>query len=193
MIATILIFAGILVSCKDNKWPQQPIHISPNNNSAKALTDNGPLDNILKDELLPYSMTSGYFSLITYNPKTQAINSIKECSTTDNGTLNLTINRDESFIISLPTFATVTYSWKITNTIDNTIFKLDQISSIHLKKRGQPSDTPPAEIRYGEGDDSQNFYFSNIKTGSQSINFECSSDAQKSTDNFKINLNIQIS
>lgn len=171
----------------------------PNLNKPTSTTPNTPevkpgkyseIDDILENQQYtqPTENNSKIYSVEIYNLETQSITSFKEYTAIENDYFDISIKNGETFIISLPTMPTVTYSWKILNSIDNNLLKLDNTSSVHLKS----DDTNSGEVIYGNGHSLQNFYFSALNSGSQTINFELNSDAYKSTDNFRINLKINV-
>lgn len=156
--------------------------------------DYSSLDTLLKSQEYtnPTASNGKGFSIIIYNPKNQSIDSIENYGINNNNSLDISIQNGDYFIISLPTYSTVTYSWKIVNALPYNSFKLLHTSSIALPLEDSEKNLPLIERKMGGGLARQNFYFSTSSIGSHSLDFELSSTAYKSTDNFKITLNINI-
>jgi len=161
---------------------------TPNSN------DYSSLDTLLKSQEYTYPtiFNDKCFSVIIYNPKNQSIDSIENYTITNNHSLDISIKNSDYFLISLPTYSTVTYSWNIVNVIPYNLFKLEHTSSINLPPEDSEKNLPLNQRKEGGGLARQNYYFSTNNIGSHSLDFELSSTAYKSTDNFKITLNISI-
>jgi len=81
------------------------------------------------------------------------------------------------------------YIRNMINSNENSLVKLKNTSSVDLPSEYDADDVNAPE---GVGVARQNFYFSVLNKGSQSMSFEFKSTAYESLDNFKITININI-
>lgn len=173
----LLIILSTLIGCSSNTVSNIDLHSS----------EYSKFDNILKNQQYtkPINSESKPVTIIIYNSKDLSIISEKEYYISNNNSVDISLDNDCSFIISLPINPTVTYSWNTVNVDKNSLFELKNTSTVDL-----PHDTKDINMPEGVGVSRQNFYFSTVNKGSQSIGFEFKSTVYKSVDNFKITINI---
>lgn len=164
---------------------------SSNSIDNNDLDEYSKFDNMLKGLQYSKSINSEIkpVTIISYNTEDLSVVSNKEYYIKENNSIDISLGDDCSFIISLPRNPTVTYSWDMLNLGENSLVELKNISSVDLPFKWNVNNINTPE---GVGVTRQNFYFSVLDKGSQSIRFEFRSTAYESFDNFKITININI-
>lgn len=143
------------------------------------------IDKTLSNQKYSYSTNTDkkYISVITHHSKNATIN---QYLINKDGKVDLTIDKDSNFIISLPANRTITYTWNIKNSIDKGIIQLDNRSwiDIPIPKSEKGND--------GTSYDRQNFYFNPIKEGNEKIVMRYEHETEQRDEYFEITFNIII-
>lgn len=143
------------------------------------------IDKTLSNQKYSYStnIDNKYVAVITHHSKKASIN---QYLINKDGKVDLTIDKDSNFIISLPANRTITYTWNIKNSMDTGIIQLDNRSWIDIA-------IPKSKNGYdGVNYDRQNFYFKPIKAGNEKIIMRYEHGTEQRDEYFEITLNIEI-
>ena len=149
------------------------------------LSDLKNIDKSLSNQKYSYStnIDNKYVAVINYQFKKA---SIKQYLIKNDGIVDLTINKDSPFVISLPANTTITCTWNIKNSINKGMIKFESRSWIEIplpkSKKGSA----------GDNYDRQNFYFRAIQSGSEKIVMRYEHQTIKNNEFFEITFNIII-
>jgi len=182
IIFTMLLFIILLSSCSK--------HVIIGDANAKLLEytfkykDSEKLDEILQKQRYTFSKdsTKKIISIIFLNGK-QA--KIKEYITSNEDILDIIVPPNTDFIISLPIFTTVTYTWNIKNDIeDDTIIFISKSRINFFSSSAKKTD--------GEGYGRENFYFNASDERTQKLCFRYEHETGIYPEYYDLTINISL-
>ncbi|MDT8717758.1 protease inhibitor I42 family protein [Clostridium sp. 19966] len=143
------------------------------------------MDKSLSRQSYYYTVSSDkvYIALITYKENKA---SMKQYLVNENGSIDLTISKDNNFIISLHANSTIAYTWNIKSSLNNKVIKFDKKSSISIP-------TPKSDYgKDGVNHSRENFYFNTLNAGSEKIDLRYESKVRKNSEFIDITFDINI-
>lgn len=161
LFSLLIVFLAFTTGCTQNVLLDE--HNSKLLNYNFRIANLKNIDKTLSKQRYSYStnIDKECVAVIIYKSKNAAM---KQYYVDDyGGNVDITVPKDSKFIISLHESCTITYTWGITNNIDNGVIKLKNRSWIEIPM-------PKSERgKCGENFNRQNFYFEPLKSGSEKI------------------------
>ena len=149
------------------------------------ISDLNNIDETLINQKYLYSTIpdNKYVAVVIFNSENASMNQylVKKDESVD-----LTLPKDSSFILSLHANRTIAYRWNIKNSLNSGLipFKDHTWLKIPLPKS--------AEVTYGDNYDRQNFYFKPTKSGNEKIVMRYEHQYKHRNEFFEITFNIKI-
>jgi len=183
VISLLILLSIIATGCSKNVVLDEDNGNILNYNFKIADIEN--IDETLSNQKYAYStnIENKYVAVITYQSKTA---SLMQYLIGKYGTVDLTVPKDSSFIISLPANRTIAYTWNIEKVIDNGVIQFANRSWIEIPM-------PESEKgKEGANYDRQNFYFKPLKSGDEKVVLRYEHQTEQQDDFFEITFNVKI-
>jgi len=175
------IFLILLITGCTNKLDYESNSVKPS--SYKIYSDSLD-DKLLSTENFDVSIDSNKTIVYIQSLKSNKLTLYKyEC--TNNGVMNISIEENTNFVISLHANSIISYDWNIKNNIDNSVLKFEKKTKLKVPFQNHKQ-------LIGVNNDRQNFYFKTLKKGNQNIILKYEHIGYSEPEYFQIKVNLNI-